>query len=469
MQTKRIETISDNGGCHALRLIAAAAALVALTACGGGGGKSAANPPQTAEPLGLVQVQVSDRFGAAVPGALVSGPRGESMTTEAGTAFVVTDSPNASANVRVTNDAFVPKTKMVTSVPGQVSAVPIILQRATSPAGGSLASRSGVLATLDSTRRSLTFEVELVVVDGESQPIDNLTAADFSLRPCVPDPASDRFECVRGSVATDDVAYVATTPNPISLTRIPGMPARPFASGLLIDQSGSIADTDPTGARLFASKVFVEALSGDDQVLLAAFAGGPSSRLPGVPLSVFGGFRPAGQTGDYIAALDSLARQVGGSTPLYDSVDLLRQQWFAVAPAPGLGKAIVVFTDGDDTHCGGQLACGERRSQSIQGALQDDVRIFTVGLTKDVDIAALGELANETGGAMLYADNVKQLLPLYGSVGRLMSLSLPTYRLSWTVHADAAGAFQPGQALLGRVQVSVGSNSFEVPFVVGIR
>ena len=85
-----------------------------------------------------------------------------------------------------------------------------------------------------------------------------------------------------------------------------------------------------------------------------------------------------------------------------------------------------------------------------------------------VDLLALGELANQTGGAMLYADTVEQLLPLYGSVGRLLSLSLPTYRVSWTVRADVPGAFQPGSSLLGRVQVNSGKGTFDVPFVIGI-
>jgi hypothetical protein len=60
------------------------------------------------------------------------------------------------------------------------------------------------------------------------------------------------------------------------------------------------------------------------------------------------------------------------------------------------------------------------------------------------------------------------LLPLYGSVGGLLCLSLPTYRLTWTVRADAAGAFQSDASLLGRVQVNSGTSTFDVPFVIGI-
>jgi hypothetical protein len=105
----------------------------------------------------------------------------------------------------------------------------------------------------------------------------------------------------------------------------------------------------------------------------------------------------------------------------------------------------------------------------IQSANIAQVRLFTIGLSKDIDIAALGELANQTGGAFLYADAAEQLLPLYGSVGKLLSLGLPTYRMRWTVRADAQGVFQSGSSLLGRVQVTAGANTFTVPFIVGIR
>ena len=134
----------------------------------------------------------------------------------------------------------------------------------------------------------------------------------------------------------------------------------------------------------------------------------------------------------------------------------------------GLAKAIVIFTDGADTSCASLEACRASRLQAIQGANQDQVRLFTIGLSSEVDIVALGELANHTGGALLYADTAEQLLPLYGSVGQLLSLSLPTYRLRYTVRASAPGVFLPGYTLIGRVQVTTGAKTFDVPFIVGI-
>lgn len=445
----------------------AAVGVLVLAACGGGGGGGGDQAPPSA--LGVVELTVKDHYGVAVAGAQVVGPFGETTTDAQGISLVLTDVKGALADLMIYRDSFVDKSITVSSTPGQVNRFDVTLDRLTLAAGGSLTSRGNLLPTLDATGTLLTFEVELVVVGGDSVPIDGLSRADFQLRACTPDAGNNRFDCVRGTVASDDVAYVPATDMPEVATPVPGGTTRPYATALLLDQSGSIAQTDPTAARLFATKAFLDTLGDEDLALLAAFASGTTAQIPTEPLTVYGPFRASSQARSYFDTLDTLAMQIGGNTPLYNSIDSLRDQAFSAGAVPaGLGQAMVVFTDGADTSCNTLETCAERRGQTIQAAVQDGVRIFTIGLSNDVDIAALGELANQTGGAMLYADNVAQLVPLYGSVGQLMSLSLGTYRLRWTVRADAAGAFRPGQALLGRVQVTAQGSQFDVPFVVGI-
>ncbi len=445
--------------------VAAAWLSLLLAACGGGGGGGAEVP---AAP-GVVRVTVNDTFGATVAGAKVQGPRSQSTTDAQGVALVLTDAPDSTAQVTVTRTSFVDQSVAATSATGRVNELKVTLDRATSAAGGSLASRSGVAPSLDSSGQQLSFEIELVVVDGQSQPIENLSAADFVLRACTPNPINDQVDCVRGSDTSADVAYAPTASTPQAAALIPGQAARPYAAALLLDQSGSILQSDATGARLFSSKAFMRGLGADDQVLLTAFAGGAGAIIPTRPLTVYAPFRQQADASSYFATLDTLALQVGGNTPLYESIDTVRQQLAAGASVPnGMARAMVIFTDGADTGCSSVQACRANREQSIAAARRDQVRLFTIGLSSGVDIAALGELANQTGGALLYADTAEQLLPLYGSVGRLLSLSLPTYRLRWTVQAAAAGSLRPGSSLLGRVQVNVGKRSFDVPFVVGI-
>ena len=448
--------------------LALAVVTLMLAACGGGG-DGGNGGVEGAAVRGVVAVTVKDSYGAPVAGAVVSGPLGKTTTSEQGLALVLTDAPGATTTVIISRDSFADLSATLTSRPGPVNEVSVRLDRANSPAGGSLTSRSGVEPTVDGAGQQMTFEIELVIVGADSQPIESLSRADFVLRPCTPDPANAFFDCVRGAAASDDVAFAPTAVTPESLTLVPGAATRPFATALLIDQSGSIQQTDPTGARLFSTKAFLGGLGAQDQALLAAFAGGPGARIPSAPLTVYGPFRAQSQATSYYATLDSLAPQVGGNTPLYDSLDALRRQWLGGAVLPdALGKAMIVFTDGADTSCFGAEACRLRREQTILGAQQDQVRIFPIGLSDGADIAALGELASRTGGVLLYADNAMQLVPLYGSVGKLMSLSLATYRLRWTVRTQAPGGFRSGQALLGRVQVMAGGGAFDVPFVVGV-
>ena len=449
-----------------------AAALLAglgLTACGGGGGGGGA--AGTAPQLGMVRVTVQDAYGTAVPDATLKGPSGSSISDAQGVALMLMPAPDSTADVSLSRATFVDTTLKVTSTTGGVNQVTATLVRATAPAGGSLRSRSGYAPTLDATGRQLSFEIELVVVQGNSQPVATLSMADFVLHACTPAAATvrnGRADCLRGAGSADvDAGYSPGTPAPTSLLLVPGVTARPYAAALLLDQSGSIAATDPTGARLYSSKAFLDGLGVDDHALLAAFAGGPAATLPTIPLTVYGGFQGKYGARSQFAALDALGSMVGGNTPLYSSIDALRQQVADDTTLPaGMARALLVFTDGADTTCSNADTCRSLRERTIQGARQAQMRLFMIGLAKGIDVATLGELADRTGGAFLYADNAAQFLALYGSVGKLMSLSLPTYRLRWTVQAAAGASFRPGDTLLGKVQVSAAGSRFDVPFIV---
>jgi hypothetical protein len=452
---------SRHPGSGGVWFIALVTLFLGLAGCSGGGG-GVASPVAP----NVLKVTVTDTFGAMVPGATVQGPRGTASTDVRGSVLLLLDSTERSASITVSRTAFIDKTVVTPIVAGQLNEVTVTVDRMRAAAGGSLGSRSGVLPVADNSAQQLTFEIELVVVDGESRPIENLTAANFMLRPCTPDATSQRNDCVYG--AGPDAAYAPGTAAPEAVQMIPGGTAVPYAATLLLDQSGSITQSDPTGARLFSAKAFLSGLGADDHALLAAFAGGPGAVIPTPPLALYAPFKDRASALAYFPTLDSLSLLVGGNTPLYESLDALRQQSMTDASLPaGLAKAVVIFTDGADTSCSTEDACRTMREQSIQGANAAQVRLFTIGLSSSVDIVALGELANKTGGALLYADNAEQLLPLYGSVGRLLSLSLPTYRLRWTVQANA-GTFVSGNTLLGRVQVTAQSGTFDVPFVVGI-
>ena len=458
----------------ASRSLAIAALFLGLTACGGGGGGGGSGESTLPTPSGL-RVTVSDSYGARIPGATVEatiGTSSASATSDAeGTALLVFRGLEGNASVTVSRSTFVDKTVAATITANQLTELSVTLDRATSAAGGSLTSRSGTPPSVAPGAQSMTFEIELVIVDGQSRPITGLNAANFVLRACTPDPANDRVDCVRGAADDFDASYVPASGIPVSIALIPGAAARPYAAALMLDQSGSIATSDPTGARLYSAKAFIDGIATEDRVLLSAFANG-AALIPDIPVTLYPPFRDSATVSadpSYFSTLDSLPALVGGSTPLYAALDLMREQLVTDASLPdGIAKSLVIFTDGDDTDCGDANTCRTRRQQSIDAANAAGVRVFTIGLSSGVNFEALGELANQTGGAFLFADSAEQLIPLYGSVGKMLSLSLPTYRLSWTVQAAASDVFLSGNAILGRVEVSAGGSKFDVPFIVGI-
>jgi hypothetical protein len=143
---------------------------------------------------------------------------------------------------------------------------------------------------------------------------------------------------------------------------------------------------------------------------------------------------------------------------------------FAVAQAPaGVRKAAVVFTDGRDEPAG---ATGTYACRTINAAIakhaSTGVDIFSIGLSGEVDGLALATLADAGNGVFLFAEDVTQLIPIYGSLGNLLSGSLSTYRLSFRITADAAGTFAPGRNVRGVLSVAAPSNTVNLPFVVRI-
>lgn len=427
------------------------------------------------QPAGLsalpsaLSVLVTDTFGTPVVGAQIKGAaNGQTMlavTNDSGSALLLADRSVGNLSLTVSRESFYDKTIDVGLTIGGVTDREVVLERVTSPAGGALVTRSGLLPVIGSRGRQLRFEVELVIVGGDAQPIAELLPGAFALQDCAPNITTDGVDCIRRSGG--DLSYRALA-GP-SLVWIPGMSAQPYAAALLMDQSGSTEQADPTRARLYAAKAFLRALADGDRALLAAFASGPDARIAQPPLTVYPPFVERVAADTLFPTIDALAHQVGGNTPLYAAVDSLRAQVVGdTSLPPTLARSVVVFSDGADTDCGSRTSCRALRVQTIESALAAPLRIFAIGLSSRVDVEALGELAVSTGGAMLYAETADQLLPLYRSVGRLLSLELPTYRLAWTVEADRDGAFASGDTVLGRVAVTTAGGRVVVPFIVSV-
>jgi Bacterial Ig-like domain (group 2) len=118
------------------------------------------------------------------------------------------------------------------------------------PSGGMLAAR----ITSPINLRELNFELDVFVVDKDSNPVVSLSPSAFDIE--------DRM-------FSNNVYYSFTqqcaTPN---VTASQG----DYSAILLLDQSGSIQTNDPNDLRIDAASVFFRALGAGDNALLAAFA-----------------------------------------------------------------------------------------------------------------------------------------------------------------------------------------------------
>jgi hypothetical protein len=315
--------------------------------------------------------------------------------------------------------------------------------------------------------------MQVVVVDQASTAINGLTSAAFALKPCTPSATTDGADCV--SPLAFDAAYTPQGPGQApSFQEIAGGVPQPYAAALTFDQSRSIIVNDPTDARIYSAKEFLKGLGGNDRAALAAFADdiatpNGAALIPVKPVTIY----PVGSP-SFVAdgttlfpTLDTLAVLEGGGTPLYQAVCEVID-FAAAQPLPaGQRKAAVVFTDGKNEPGSQTYAC-KTVDQAIARSKATGVDIFTIGLSGDVDGEALAKLAEGGNGTFLFAEDVTALIPIYGSLGNLLSGSLTTYKLTYKISTDTAGTFAVGRSVLGGLAVNAGGTSINLPFIVRI-
>ena len=160
-------------------------------------------------------------------------------------------------------------------------------------------------------------------------------------------------------------------------------------------------------------------------MILAAFA--TAGLLP-QDLTIYGtSFTSDGPS--YFPTLDVLPALEDGGTPLYDATFEMID--FTAQNGTNLNKAVIVFTDGEDT------ASSRTLSRVISLANTLGVKVFPIGLSSGVNLGVLGPLADQTGGTLVFADDARKLVSLYGTLGALLRGDLSFYRTTWTVTATA--------------------------------
>jgi von Willebrand factor type A domain/Bacterial Ig-like domain (group 2) len=346
--------------------------------------------------------------------AKVSSSQGEVEGVSAGQVTITASSitnPEVKDSVSLT---------IVSNVPNKPAAL---------PSGGMLAARvSGPVSP-----RELSFEVDVFVVDKDSKPVTSLSPSAFDI-------AAATFP--NGTFFSFDQTCATPRQTPAQGN---------YSAVLLLDQSGSILSTDPGDSRIDAASIFFKALGAGDNALLAAFAAnGARSEW----FKYWGNFGKA----TYDAELAALAKSEDGGTPLYEATSIFIRE--AANKALNANKAVVVFTDGEDT------AGGFTIPQVVSQATASGVKVFTVGLGS-ANTRVLSQMSVPTGGAMMFAGDARQLISMFGTLGNLLSGNLAYYQTCWRVTTDQ-DAFGIGAWFSTSIKITSGNGDFYIPFSLEI-
>lgn len=203
-----------------------------------------------------------------------------------------------------------------------------------------------------------------------------------------------------------------------------------YSAMLLLDQSGSILTTDPYNSRIDAAKTFLENLGTRDDAGLASFTTYVRDWFT-IHNDFTRDISPLNNT------LDQLSRTVGGGTPLYYSTYNLIDYVEKNARNQN-NKALIVFTDGGDTEGYNTPA------QIIDKANNQGVQIFTVGLGSGLsNLDVLSEVAQNTGGYFMWAQDAKQLISYFGTLGNLLNGNAGYYRIRWEISSSQVPGRDP--------------------------
>jgi hypothetical protein len=388
-------------------------------------------PPPPTSQTGSLSVHVIDPFGGAIAGANVqlTGREGtRTLQTGSDGSASASDIAAGSTTVRAVHDGFDAGQQNVVVQPAQVADVRLTLQPQSLPSVS--AGRSTVLSGVGTS--TADFEVEVYAVAADGQPLA-LTPRDFTI--------ADADTSFAGRLTFQQLAV--TTANKAALGD--------YSATMLLDQSGSIDSTDPADSRIQAAKIFMNALGPGDFTLLSAFASGNSTL--GNDVVYWGTFTHDGSS--YFGQLDALADTVGGGTPLYKATVLMIDH--AATTAPTSNKAVVVFTDGEDTD-GSYDIDDIAREATTQG-----VRVFPVGLSSGTDTGVLAEIAQRTGGAAFWSTDARRLVSYYKTLGNILRGSATVYQTRWRM-TRSTGVFSSRGAITYGVSVNTPGGSGFAPF-----
>lgn len=191
-----------------------------------------------------------------------------------------------------------------------------------------------------------------------------------------------------------------------------------FSALMLFDDSGSISGNDPDDDRVKAGKAMTRLLRENEEVAVSRFSTSISNNFQ--ILSPF-----TTDTSMIIPLIEELIYGESGGTPLYYSMDHMLDTIDQYAANEN--RALIAFTDGADTYGRASIPSIIEEADSL------NIPVYTIGLGTNTDLSELAQIAYQTGGAVMLADDAIQLIALYTSLADLLRGGTNIYKLRITI------------------------------------
>ncbi len=443
---------------RAALLAVALAAGASVSGCGGGGGSGTPPPAGSAGPTAAIpapttmtlKVRVGDVNGRAIAGASVTVTAAgttRQATIGADGSAVFPDLPVGPVDFSASAAGFDSPTRSSTFRPtyallqrdgsNQEARLTLISSREWSVGRAILLGTRMVERASDGS--AMTFSVDIAVIDENSEAIQTLTAADFSViaidcgwggpRDCASDAAGN---------ATGISGLFEPEGGAQSFGLQPPAARRPYLVGVLAERSADVRDWDQ---RVPALKSFFTALGGNDSASLASVQteGGSAT------LKVLGLFTSNGRS--YFDAIDQLAQLAGSPPAILDSLSETIRRTAAARDDGNRGAEAGVLVMSEQGLSVSDIDAATALAQRLR------VRISTIGR----ESFGLPEISVRTGGLAAEIDDPRQLGMVFSAMDRLLAGTTPHYRMQFRIKGLKAATFVAGGNAKVRLRVRVPS------------